>query len=183
MMKKYKKQLLMTLGIFLLPSLIFQITLPMLGIGRTYYIPADAMKPTIVKGDRVFVETISWDFKINDIVAYEQPPKRGLALNQKHLKRIAAMQGDILSSENLQLLINGRQVCDLSTYSGHRHISHWILKLKDGDYVIPKDMYFILGDNIDMSLDSRTYGLVEKKNIIGKYFFNMGFLSMLIFHW
>jgi signal peptidase I len=38
----------------------------------------------------------------------------------------------------------------------------------DGEVVVPPDHYFALGDNRDLSLDSRYWGFVPRQNIVGK---------------
>lgn len=42
-----------------------------------------------------------------------------------------------------------------------------------GYETIPEDMYFVLGDNLDDSLDSRDFGLISKSQIIGKPYFKI----------
>jgi signal peptidase I len=40
--------------------------------------------------------------------------------------------------------------------------------IKDGELVVPPDNYFALGDNRDLSLDSRYWGFVPRANIVGR---------------
>jgi len=39
--------------------------------------------------------------------------------------------------------------------------------VQQGELIVPKDQYFVMGDNRDMSLDSRYWGFVPRENIIG----------------
>jgi len=42
-------------------------------------------------------------------------------------------------------------------------------------YKVPKDKYFVIGDNLNMSNDSRNFGPIEFKDIIGKVVFSVNF--------
>ena len=55
-------------------------------------------------------------------------------------------------------------------------------KLSDLNYkVIPDDMYLVLGDNRENSLDSRKIGLIKKEDIIGKVSFRFWPINKLKF--
>ena len=43
--------------------------------------------------------------------------------------------------------------------------------LKDGDVVVPPNSYFAMGDNRDVSKDSRYWGFIPRKNVIGRPMF------------
>lgn len=112
-----------------------------------------------------------------------------------YVKRVVGLPGDHIEYKNKQLKINGELV--LQEYigleqefgSGHQEWmskrkeflpgkSHNIL-VKGGfgfddvevDLVVPEDAYFMMGDNRDLSLDSRFFGPVDKKYLLGKVMF------------
>jgi len=43
--------------------------------------------------------------------------------------------------------------------------------IENGDLVVPPDSYFGMGDNRDVSLDSRFWGFIPKENVVGRPMF------------
>ena len=110
------------------------------------------------------------------------------------VKRIIALPGDTVEMRNNMLFLNGRAI----KYSeiDQEHVKALSTKFKEncvfaieeldgiahpvmsdfsvhairnfGPVVVPKGHYFVLGDNRDKSKDSRMFGFVERKSIIGK---------------
>lgn len=110
------------------------------------------------------------DIMILNLFEYKfNEPKRldiiGIDVNgTKLIKRIIGLPNDTIRIKDNVLYINDQEFKE-----------EYIKKItKDFDLseigydVIPKDMYFVLGDNRDNSVDSRIFGLVKKENIIGK---------------
>ena len=96
----------------------------------------------------------------NDIVVLRDPSDNGLSV-----KRIIAAPGDSICLKNGRVYLDG---CALKepylspgtpTYAEPHHQGHLI--------VCGKDQYFLLGDNRQNSIDSRTYGLVPRANLLG----------------
>jgi signal peptidase I len=108
-------------------------------------VPTRSMAPTILAGDRIYVNKIAYDLKVpfttvhfmtwsdpqrGDVVVFFSP-RDGMPL----LKRIAAVPGDHVEGRN---------------------------------EAIPQGKYYVLGDNPSQSLDSREFGLVDRKQIVGR---------------
>jgi signal peptidase I len=89
-------------------------------IADWYEVPTGSMKPTIIEGDRVFVNKLAYDLKIpfthihlahwadpqrGDIVVFPSPTD-GIRL----VKRVIGLPGDVLTLSNNQLLVNGTAV-------------------------------------------------------------------------
>ena len=178
-MNIYKKIIIVIVVIVILPSLIFQIILPMMNISRVFSIPSSSMNPTILKNDKVLVSMNVDDLKTDDIVAYDISNKK-IGGNTKQLKRIVAVSGDRISRNGNTLLINGMELCELVNYQDSYDLKNWV-NILNGEYILPEGMYFIIGDNINNSLDSRTYGPIAQKDIVGKFKFKMGILGYFLF--
>lgn len=80
-----------------------------------------------------------------------------------YLKRVVGLPGEHIAYQNGLLYINGSIVED----SFSELTENFDLTEAFGYQVIPEDSYFVLGDNRGISEDSRRFGVVHKKNIVG----------------
>jgi signal peptidase I len=167
-------------------------------------IPSGSMKPTILIGDRIFVNKLAYDLKIPYTslhLARWSDPKRGdivvfysLKDGTRLIKRVVGLPGDTLAMRQNRLLINGRFVKYgplpqefLDQIELGRHSSHVFFneKLPGKEHpvmfsrsrpslrtfkpvIIPEGRYFMMGDNRDNSADSRFFGFVDRKLIVGR---------------
>ncbi|MBW2623892.1 MAG: signal peptidase I [Deltaproteobacteria bacterium] len=167
-------------------------------------VPTGSMKPTILEGDRVFVNKLAYDLKIPYTtihLARWDNPKRGDVVilfspadGTRLVKRVIGLPGDTLAMWRNQLIINGEPVRydELKQDAIHQlppeqRLDH--LFYTEGLYErehlvmltpaqksprtfsplkIPEGKYFVMGDNRDVSADSRFFGFVERKQIVGR---------------
>ena len=86
------------------------------------------------------------------------------------IKRVVGLPGDYIEYKDNYLYVNGEKYKEPFI----NNVETEDFSLKDLGYdKIPDDMYLVLGDNRENSLDSRSYGLIKKKQIIGKAFFKI----------
>ena len=146
-----------------------------------YHLNGTSMRPTL--SDKQFVFSFVDYYKNNEInygdivflnVKGEEDPliKRvvGLPGDQIEMKRGILIVNDIPKTidKELEMNIYEEKINNLKSY---RIIN--ITKADEEDYFeeikIPEGFYFVLGDNREVSRDSRNIGLIPKKNIIDKF--------------
>ncbi|WP_312471992.1 signal peptidase I [Neobacillus sp.] len=131
-----------------------------------YIVDGASMEPTLHNHEKIFVNKIYYtdSFNRGDIVIINGP-------NEKYVKRIIGIPGDKIEMNSDQLFINGElykenylsQKLKLAKQQGSRFTEDF------GPIVIPKNQYFVMGDNRLHSTDSRNgLGFINQENIVGK---------------
>ena len=153
-----------------------------------YRIPSPSMEPTLhcakpqpdcegSRSDRVLANRFIYHFRDprrGEIVVFNAPPAaREECTGGIFVKRIIGLPGEVWAERNGYTYINGRRLNEPYIRPGRR--DHDTKTLKNIPPVgtmtrIPKDMYLMEGDNRAHSCDSRIWGLVRRKSIIGKVF-------------
>lgn len=135
-------------------------------------VEGDSMMPTLENADRVIVNKIGphiTSFDRFDVVVFKVDDIR-------YVKRIIGLPGDTISYEDDELYINGEKVDEpfIQEVKNNMHKYGKVtydFTLKDilGAAKVPKDHYFVLGDNRLHSLDSRDkrVGFVKEEDLIG----------------
>lgn len=127
---------------------------------------SSAMMPTIRPGERVRVDYSAYAVgtpKRWDVVAFEPP----MFTNQLWVMRVVGLPGESVLITNDTLSINGVS-SDIP-----RHMTNVTYVGMGGfgvgaPFKIPKDSYFVLGDNSKNANDSRYWGALHGSNIIGR---------------
>jgi len=163
-------------------------------IVKPYRIPSGSMEPTLAIGQRVLVDRIGNDFfapVVGDIVVFHPPsgaaaqtcgathypatlepcpkptPQEDTSTN--YIKRVVAGPGDRIAIRAGHVILNGKRQSErFANFAGCTP------QAADCNYpkaiTIPAGYYFMMGDNRDMSDDSRFWGPVPRSWIIGEAF-------------
>jgi signal peptidase I len=120
-----------------------------------------SMSPTLKDQDRLIVNRLVYRFRDarpGDIVMFYYPVQPELSF----VKRVIAEGGDTVSIIDGQVYVNDSRLDDTFIPAEFRSHDVW------GPQVIPEGYDFVLGDHRNGSSDSREWGMVPKKYIVGK---------------
>lgn len=130
-------------------------------------VSGNSMAPTINEKDFIVTEDFS-KIKRFDVIVFTSPD------GNTYVKRVIGLPGDRVEYKKDQLLINGVKKDEPFLKN---------IKKKENEYVfttdldskeligmtkIPKNQYFVLGDNRRLSKDSRSFGTISEQAILGK---------------
>ena len=129
------------------------------------------MIPTFLVGDRIFVDKLSYRFhpaKAGDIIVFKYP----LDHKKDFVKRLVGLPGDKIEIRDGKLVINDKTMDD-APFAEHYYYNRedWPYGRKGQIFEVPAGNYFALGDNSDQSSDSRNWGFIPKKDLIGRAIF------------
>lgn len=129
-----------------------------------------SMQPTLQEGDRLIVYQFNYQPKRDDIVVIFMDSDHYQGVDNSHyVKRIVGLPGDTITvNGSNQLLINGIVVQQLPSSYVDKVID-WIEFLPDNK--IQAGFYFVLGDNVANSQDSRSLGFIREEDIKAKVIF------------
>jgi signal peptidase I len=146
---------------------------------KPYRIPTGSMEPTLDVGDRVLVNRLVYRFHgphRGDIIVFHPPGHGDTAVNGArtqasvtYIKRVIGLPG-----ETLQITRGIVTICKPAGQNCHAlrepYTQGAAKAPRYGPFTVPKDDYFVMGDNRDDSLDSRYWGPLPRRNIIGEAF-------------
>jgi signal peptidase I len=151
-----------------------------IGVVNPYRIPSSSMEPTLHCAtpdpgceagfsDRVLACRFCyrfWSPKRGDIVVFKTPPLAAVRCGAggTFVKRLIGLPGDTWAEENGYVYIDGKRLNE-PYIKPDRRDSRTIKAIH-----IPHGFYFFMGDNRNSSCDSREWGTVPRKNLIGKVF-------------
>ena len=132
-------------------------------IGITH-MPSEGMEPRIDAGDLLVFYRLDRDAEFGDVIIFEKDVD-GTGRETMMVGRVVAAPGDTVDiNENNRLVVNGNAIVESSLLR--------VETIRRGERVqypltLGEDEYFVLSDNRTAGVDSRYFGPVKKKDILG----------------
>ncbi|MEM1245573.1 MAG: signal peptidase I [Acidobacteriota bacterium] len=148
---------------------------------KAFVVPSDSMEPTLLPGDLLLVNrfihrspgglAMQRQIQRGDVILFRLPGDAEKIL----VKRCVGVGGDTIELRDKDLLVNGEPMLnfqavfrDPNTYPSSRFVEQ---RLRDrdnfGPLTVPEGALFVLGDNRDLSYDSRFWGTVPLDSVLG----------------
>lgn len=143
-----------------------------------FKIPTGSMRDTLLEGDIILVNKLTFGARI-PFVNLRTPaitePKRGDVIvfiypedpKMNFIKRLIAVGGQTVEIKKGSIYVDGLAVLE-PTFNQRYYYNMGNFGQEGQKIKVPKNSYFVLGDNSASSKDSRYWGFVPKKNILGK---------------
>jgi signal peptidase I len=152
---------------------------------QAFFIPSASMQPTLFPGDRVLVNKLSYDLhkvNIGDVIVFRRPPADTSSDVGDLIKRVVALPGQTIYVANCRVYVDGKVLSQPYLPKGWQdpgseYCTTWV----DGPstvnlhnpYTVPAGDYFVMGDNRMDSDDSRYWGPLPGRYIVGRAFLKM----------
>lgn len=155
---KYKtqEQNLFTLVLLVVAVLIVLFFLLRFVVG-TSKVQGASMTPTLIDGQMIYFTRIHASYEVGDIVCISMPN------GDNYIKRVVAVPGDVVELNEGVLYVNGEPQVDYGYGDTNPQEASVTYPLTVGE-----NKYFVLGDNRERSVDSRSFGAVYRSQILGK---------------
>jgi len=131
---------------------------------QPFIVKGQSMEPNFENSNYLIVDELSYRFRDpqrGEVVVFRYPKN----ISQRFIKRIIGLPGEKIEIEAGVVMMNGK-ILDESKYlpSGVQTTGNTQISLDENEY-------FVLGDNRISSFDSRQWGVLPRKNIVGRVYF------------
>ena len=132
-----------------------------------FKIPSGSMRPTLIEGDRILVNKFLYHFRPpqrGEIIVFRYPedPKRPF------IKRLAAQGGDRVEIRDGKLYVNDAPLDHNGVFRTNHYYNQGTYGQAHQVLEVPEGTYYVLGDNSVSSHDSRFWGFVPRRLMIGE---------------
>lgn len=168
-------------------------------LAEPFRIPSGSMKPTLLEGDFILVNKYTYGVRLpvlgTKVLSLGEPQRGDIVVfrhgkSQDLIKRIVGIPGDRIEYKDKKLYVNGHPVyteflrrtsddgllaeenlVEIGKVKHHSYIyPQRMIEHTYTDITVPEGAYFVMGDNRDNSKDSRAWGFLSDKDLIGKAF-------------
>lgn len=144
---------------------------------QQFYISGPSMESTLFENNRVLVNKLSYrlhDIHRGDVVVFDRiTTSGGVIAHDDLIKRVIGVEGDVVEIKSCKVLVNSKTVSE--PYLDKEVLARPTLtnrcRVVDMQPItVPRKQLFVMGDNRPESFDSRSFGTIPEKLVIGRAF-------------
>ena len=144
---------------------------------QQFYISGPSMETTLFENNRVLVNKLSYrlhDIHRGDVVVFDRiTTSGGVIAHDDLIKRVIGVEGDTVEIKNCKVLVNTKVIDEpyLDKEMLSRPTPTDRCQVVDMQPItVPKNQLFVMGDNRPESFDSRSFGTIPEKLVVGRAF-------------
>ena len=126
---------------------------------QSFRVDGESMEPGFHTDEYVLVDKVTYLIHApdrGDIIVFHYP----LDPSKVFIKRVIGVPGDVVSTTSTNVIVDGQTL--------HEPYIHVPFNFESNTWKLGPNQFFVMGDNRDNSLDSRSWGLLDKSYIVGK---------------
>lgn len=136
-------------------------------IMQPFFVDGKSMEPNFYDGDYLIIDEVSykfWEPKRGDVIIFHYP----YDTREFYIKRIIGLPGEKIEIKDNKIIIYNSEYKDGMIINENVYIPDSAITLGNYAKELKNDEYYVLGDNRSASSDSRFWGVLEKRFIVGK---------------
>ena len=143
---------------------------------QQFYISGPSMETSLFQDDRVLVNKLSYrlhDVNRGDVIVFDRvTTSGGIVEHDDLIKRVIAVGGDSIQIKQCEVLVNGTPIEEpyLDLVVEGEDLNSRCRVVDMPSLTVPEDQLFVMGDNRAESFDSRSFGPIPDKLVIGRAF-------------
>ena len=143
---------------------------------RQTVVKGGSMNETLADGERLLISDVFYTPKPGDIIVFQ-------ALDTQHtyplVKRVIAVEGQTVAVFSDGIYVDGVRLSEEYVYFSSPSYSYQSFgEITPGvTYTVPENQLFVLGDHRDDSLDSRYFGFIDERTVLGRVILRIAPLS------
>lgn len=143
---------------------------------QQFYISGPSMETSLFQDDRVLVNKLSYrfqDISRGDVIVFDRvTTSGGIVEHDDLIKRVVAIGGDSIQIKKCEVIVNGVEVKEpfLGDIQNQQDLNALCRVVDMPALTVPEEQLFVMGDNRSESFDSRSFGTIPEKLVIGRAF-------------
>jgi len=134
-------------------------------IFQPFTIKDSAMEPSFKDGDYLLIKEFDTDYQRGDVIVFRYPNNP----SEFFIKRVIGLPGETVEIKDSKIKIYNKENPNGFLFDESSYLANTVVTAGSISQELNSDEYYVLGDNRSASSDSRRWGVLKQKYIVGKF--------------